>query len=131
VIFITGHGDIPMGVEAMKRGAVDFLPKPFTDEELLGAIRLAVARRQTHAQRERAVLDANRKALSLTSRELEVMRCVVAGMMNKEAASSLRITEKTVKEHRGRVMTKTNVQSVAALVALARDAGVSPYKRPR
>lgn len=120
IIFITGHGDIPMSVKAMKKGAVDFLAKPFDDHDLLSAIETAIERdrkgRREHAQRTeaRSHLDA------LTPREREVMTLVVRGLLNKQIAAELGISEATVKVHRGRVMEKIRVKSVADLVRVAR-----------
>ena len=118
IIFITGHGDIPMSVRAMKAGAVEFLTKPFREQDLLDAIRQAIKRdRVSIAQRlkrtrVRALYD------SLTPREREVMRKVVLGLLNKQIASELGMTEKTVKFHRGHIMRKMRAQSVADLVRM-------------
>jgi FixJ family two-component response regulator len=124
IIFITGHGDIPMSVKAMKHGAVDFLPKPVKDKVLLSAIEQALDR----AVRERSAhdeLDDIRGRLeTLTPRELEVLRLVITGMLNKQIAHRLGTVEKTIKVHRARVMEKMQVQSVAELVRLAERAGI-------
>ena len=124
IIFITGHGDIPMSVKAMKEGAVDFLPKPVKDKVLLNAIEQALER----AVRERSVhdeLDDIRRRLdSLTPRELEVLRLVITGMLNKQIAYRLGTVEKTIKVHRARVMEKMDVQSLADLVRLAERTGI-------
>jgi FixJ family two-component response regulator len=125
IVFITGHGDVAMCALAMKAGAVDFLCKPFEDEDLLAAVgraleRSALARKMTALRR--AALD--RLGL-LTPRELEVMKGVIAGQLNKQIAADLGSTEKTVKIHRGRVMGKTGVGSVADLVRLAQAAGIA------
>lgn len=122
IVFITGHGDIPMGVKAMKEGAVDFLPKPVNDKDLLKAIEQALARaRDAHA--ERADLDdINRKLDTLTPRERQVMQLVVKGYLNKQIAFELGTVEKTVKVHRARVMEKMKVGSLAELVRLAERA---------
>jgi RNA polymerase sigma factor (sigma-70 family) len=119
VIFITGHGDIPSSVSAMKAGAVDFLPKPFSDEDLLRAIAEAIRReaRERSARAEREAASARFRAL--TPREREVMALVVRGMLNKQIAHALGTSEKTVKIHRSRVMEKMQVQSVADLVLAA------------
>jgi FixJ family two-component response regulator len=124
IIFITGHGDIPMSVKAMKDGAVDFLPKPVKDEDLLRAIEQALAR----AVHDRAELDETEDIQSrvekLTPREREVMNLVVTGRLNKQIAFALGIVEKTIKVHRARVMDKMQVDSVAELVRLADRAGI-------
>ena len=126
IIFLTGHGDVPMCVEAMKAGAVDFLTKPVDDQDLLAAVNHALTRsveaRKAIAQRAaaRALLD------TLTPREFEVMQRVIAGALNKQIADALGAAEKTIKIHRGRVMEKMEVTSVADLVRVAGDAGVAP-----
>ena len=126
IIFITGHGNIPMSVQAMKRGAVDFLTKPFDDEELLEAVKKAIERDGT-AKAERAqVCDIRRRIDTLTPREHEILRYVITGMLNKQIALKLDIAEKTVKIHRGRIMEKLRVDSVADLVRLAEKAGIKP-----
>ena len=119
IIFITGHGDIPMSVKAMKGGAVDFLTKPFVDQDLLEVIQEALQKdeRLKAAQTERA--EIQHRLQTLTPREGEVLRLVVKGRMNKEIAAELSLSEKTVKVHRGRVMRKMQVQSVAELVRAA------------
>ena len=126
IVFITGHGNIPMGVEAMKKGAVDFLPKPFEDEELLQAVREAIAKdtqgRANHAE----VHEVQERIALLTARERDVFRYVITGMLNKQIAYALGIAEKTVKVHRGRIMEKLGVDSVAELVRLAEKAGIEP-----
>jgi FixJ family two-component response regulator len=124
VIFITGHGDIPMSVRAMKEGAIDFLPKPVKDKELLKAIEQALARAK-HDHAERLELeDIQRRLDSLTPREREVMTLVVRGLLNKQIGLELGTVEKTVKVHRARVMEKMEVQSVAELVHVAERVGL-------
>jgi FixJ family two-component response regulator len=124
IIFITGHGDIPMSVKAMKDGAVDFLLKPVKDKFLLKAIEQALER----AVQERSVHDEldtiHRRLDSLTPRELEVLRLVISGMLNKQIAYQLGTVEKTIKVHRARVMEKMEVQSLAELVRLTERAGI-------
>ena len=126
IVFLTGHGDVPQCADAMKAGAVDFLTKPVDDEDLLAAVARALARsvevRGATAERTaaRALLDA------LTPREFEVMQRVIAGLLNKQIADTLGAAEKTVKIHRGRVMEKMGVASVAELVRVAQAAGVAP-----
>jgi FixJ family two-component response regulator len=124
IIFITGHGNIPMSVQAMKAGAVDFLPKPVRAETLLPAIEQALAR----ATRERAegaeLEEIQRRLESLTPREREVMELVVSGMLNKLVAGQLGTVEKTIKVHRARVMEKMGAESFAELVRLAERVGI-------
>jgi FixJ family two-component response regulator len=128
IIFITGHGNIPMSVRAMKNGAVDFLPKPVKDKELLKAVEQALARAD-HDHTERLELeDIQRRLDSLTPREREVMSLVVRGFLNKQIAFELGTVEKTVKVHRARVMEKMEVQSLAELVRIAERAGLGKDK---
>ena len=124
LVFITGHGDISMCSQAMKAGAVDFLPKPFAHDQLLECV--ARALRRSSEQRQRSVEQSVARRLldSLTPRECEVMRMVIAGMLNTQIAGNLDIAEKTVKVHRGRVMHKLGVTSVAQLVRLGQRAGM-------
>jgi RNA polymerase sigma factor (sigma-70 family) len=130
VIFITGHGDIPMAVEAMQHGAFDFLQKPFRDQDLLDRIQKAMARdRQNRADlRER---DRIRERLeSLTPREREVLQLVTHGKANKVMAAELGVSQRTVEIHRARVMEKMGATSLAQLVRMAMDLGIEPLKRP-
>jgi len=128
IIFITGHGDIPMSVQAMKKGAADFLTKPFDDEDLLQAVEKAIEKdRKAGAERAEVHGVLNRME-RLTPREYEILRYVVTGMLNKQIALKLDIAEKTVKVHRGRIMEKLCVRSVAELVRLAEKAGIEPAK---
>ena len=129
IVFITGHGDIPMGIGAMKRGAVDFLPKPFSDAELLSAVAKALARSAVHQRQHGEAVESRARLAKLTPRELEVLRLVIAGLLNKQIAAELRITLRTTKTHRARVMQKMGVVSVAELVRLAQKAGVVPEPR--
>ena len=130
VIFVTGHGDIPMSVRAMKAGAVDFLSKPVQEAELLRAIDQALAR-AARERAERAELEAIRRlAATLTPREHEVMSLVVTGMLNKRIADRLGAVEKTIKVHRGRVMDKMQVQSLAELVRVAERIGIPKKPDP-
>jgi two-component system, LuxR family, response regulator FixJ len=126
IVFITGHGDIPMGIQAMKRGAIDFLPKPFEDEALLNAVGQALARSAENWQKRDEVAQIRARIATLTPREFEVFRLVIAGLLNKQIAAELRAALRTIKTHRGRVMHKMGVESVAELVRLAQKAGVSP-----
>jgi FixJ family two-component response regulator len=119
IIFITGHGDIPMSVQAMKAGAVEFLTKPFRDQDLLDAIAQALERDRA-ARRQRADMTALRQRYdTLTARERDVMRLTVAGLLNKQIASELGTSEKTVNIQRGRMMQKMQADSIAALVRIA------------
>jgi len=124
VVLITGHGDIPMTVRGMRAGAIDFLPKPFDDEQLLGAVESAIA--VDRSRRAAAAGSAELKAsfASLTPREQEVMGLVVTGLMNKQVAARLELSEITVKIHRGNVMRKMAAQSLADLVRMAEQLGV-------
>ena len=124
VILITGHGDIPMTVRGMRAGAVDFLPKPFGDEQLLAAVELAIAkdRQRRAALAGTMALDAN--YARLTPRERDVLGLVVTGLMNKQVAARLGLSEITVKIHRGNVMRKMEAQSLADLVLMAEQLGI-------
>ena len=126
IIFITGHGDIPMSVQAMKKGAVDFLTKPFDDKELLQVVENAIEKDRQRKTEYDEIHDIRRRIELLTPRELEIFRYVITGMLNKQIALKLGIAEKTVKVHRGRIMEKLRVDSVAELVRLAEKAGIKP-----
>jgi FixJ family two-component response regulator len=132
IIFITGHGDIPMSVGAMKAGAVEFLTKPFNDEVLLTAIRQALERSQSALAKEAEIQELRDRYASLTARERDVMALVVAGLLNKQVAGELGITESTVKAHRGQVMQKMRANSVADLVKMTarlhRGSGTNPSR---
>lgn len=119
IVFISGHADVPMSVKAMKRGAIEFLTKPFRDQDLLDAIAAAIARDQTERQRDQLKADLLTRFDTLTSREKEVFALVATGLMNKQIAGMLDVQEVTVKVHRGNVTRKMGARSVAALVRMA------------
>ena len=125
LVFITGHGDIPMCAQVMKAGAVDFLPKPFKPKQLLECVERALTRSSTERSRTAERNDARRLLDLLTPREFEVMQLVVSGLLNKQVAGELGMAEKTVKVHRGRAMQKLRISSVAELVRLVAKAGVA------
>ncbi len=130
IIFITGHGDVPMTVQAMKNGAVEFLTKPFDDEVLLTAIRLAIKRSAAVLDDQAEIKSLRTSYESLTAREQDVMRLVVAGMLNKQIGLKLGISEITVKAHRGKMMQKMKADSVAELVKIAMRLGLTPAQNP-
>ena len=124
IVFMTGHGDIPMSVKEMQAGAVDFLPKPVEHSQLLKTVRKAIDRHASERAKLADLKDFRRGVENLTKREYEVMTHVVAGLLNKQIASKLGITEYTIKVHRGRVMEKTGVDSMAELVRNCERAGI-------
>lgn len=124
IIFVTGHGDIPMSVRAMKAGAIDFLTKPFRDQDMLDAVRSALERDRKRRDEEKAVADLRARFEALRPREREVMTFVTAGLMNKQTAGELGISEITVKIHRGNVMKKMGARSLADLVRMADVLGI-------
>ena len=126
IIFLTGHGDTPTGVKAMKDGAVDFLLKPIEEHSLFAAIDSAIDRDAQLKQQRRETEQAKRMVATLTSREHETFRWLITGMLNKQIAACLGITERTVKAHRAQIMRKLDAVSVAELVRLAQKAGVGP-----
>jgi FixJ family two-component response regulator len=119
IIIVTGHGDIPMSVRAMKAGAVDFLTKPFRDQDMLDAVAQAIERDRVRRDSEKALTAVRKLFESLTTREREIMTHVTAGLMNKQVAAELNLSEITVKIHRGHVMKKMGVRSLADLVRMA------------
>ena len=128
VIFMTGHGDIPMSVQAMKAGAVDFLTKPFRDQDMLDAVAAAIERDHSRRKDEQRLSDVRAHFDGLTEREREVMGFVTAGLMNKQIAGELGLSEITVKIHRGHVMRKMAARSLADLVRMAEVLGVRRSK---
>jgi len=129
IIFITGYRDVRASVKAMKAGAVDFLTKPIDDQELLGAIERAVARASAARREEDRITEIRDRIKTLTPREAEVFALVVTGMLNKQIAFDLGVSEKMVKVHRGRVMEKMRAGSIAELVRLADEGGMISAKR--
>ena len=128
IIFMTGHGDIPMSVQAMKAGAIDFLTKPFRDQEMLDAVVRALERDQKRRDSEKVVTELRARFDSLTSREREVIALVADGLMNKQIAGKLGVTEITVKVHRVNMMRKMRARSIVDLVGMADLLGI---RRPK
>ncbi len=129
IIFITGHGDIPMTVRAMKAGAVEFLTKPFRDQDLLDAVQIALERDRARRAENQALLEVRAHFESLTPREQQVIGFVTAGLMNKQIAAELGVSEITVKVHRGSVMKKMQARSLADLVRMADALGLRRAKQ--
>jgi len=130
IIFITAHSDVPMTVRAMKAGAVEFLPKPFHDQDLLDAIQLALERDRVRRQQEAELTALRERFESLSPREREVVAMVVSGMLNKQIAAQIGTAENTVKIHRSRAMEKMQANSLADLVKMIQRLQVSPSKSP-
>jgi FixJ family two-component response regulator len=130
IIFITAHGDIPMTVRAMKAGAVEFLTKPFRDQDLLDAIQIALERDRARRQQEAEVAMLRERFESLTSREREVLPLVVSGLLNKQIAAEIGTSETTVKVHRGQLIRKMGADSLADLVRMAEKMGIPITKQP-
>ena len=130
IVFITGHNDVPTCTEAMKNGAVDFLMKPFDSEELIEAVRRALGRGKEQLRKREERREARALIDKLTPREFEVLRFVIMGLLNKQVAAEMDTAEKTIKVHRGRVMQKLRVTSVADPVRVSQRAGVSRARKP-
>lgn len=131
IVFITGHGDIPMTVRAMKAGAVEFLTKPFRDQDLLDSVQIAIDRDRARRAQDKAVHEVRVHFDALTPREQEVIAFVTAGLMNKQIAAELGVSEITVKVHRGSVMKKMGARSLADLVRMADALGIKRAKPSR
>jgi FixJ family two-component response regulator len=129
IIFMTGHGDIPMSVKAMKAGAIDFLTKPFREQDILDAVIRSLERDQERRDSEKGVAELRSRFASLTSREQEVIALVLDGLMNKQIAAKLGVSEITVKVHRGHMMQKMKARSVIELVAMAHQLGIRRQNR--
>jgi FixJ family two-component response regulator len=129
IIFITGHGDIPMSVKAMKAGAIDFLPKPFTEKKLLDAVTQAILKSKTQNKKQTEIAKIKRCIKNLSPRELEVFHFVAKGMLNKQIASKRGTSLQTIKVHRARVMQKMQAKTVTELINLAQRAGIIAPQR--
>jgi len=129
IIFVTGHGDIPMSVRAMKAGAVEFLTKPIREQDLLDAVRIALDRDRKRRERRKRTYDLRTRFDTLSTRELQVMTLVTAGLMNKKVAAEIGISEVTVKVHRHNLMQKLEAKSLAELVKMADTLGLSHKDR--
>jgi FixJ family two-component response regulator len=130
IVFITGHGDVPMSVRAMKAGAVEFLTKPFLDQDLLGGIQIAIERHRAVREEDAGLEELRVCYGTLTPRERQVMELVISGRLNKQAAAELGTSEITIKVHRGRVMTKMRATSFADLVNRAARLKLTPAGKP-
>ena len=129
IVFITGHGDIPMSVKGMKAGAIDFLPKPFTKKKLLDAITLAIAKNKAQIKEQVAISKIKRRVSSLSPRELEVFKLVARGMLSKQIARKRGTALQTIKVHRGRVMQKMQAKTVTELIRFAQKCGIVSSQR--
>ena len=125
IVFITGHGDIPMSVKGMKAGAIDFLPKPFTKKKLLGAVTQAILKSKAQNKEQGAILKIKRRIKTLSPRELEVFRLVVKGMLSKQIAQKRGTSLQTIKVHRSRVMQKLQAKTVTELIRFAQKCGIT------
>jgi FixJ family two-component response regulator len=130
IVFITGHGDIPMSVKAMRAGAINFLTKPFRDQEMLDAVREALERDRRRLSEVKSNSDEQARFASLTPRQREIMALVTSGLMNKQIAAKIGIAEMTVKIHRGHVMRKMQTRSLAELVLIAQRLGIRGRENP-
>jgi FixJ family two-component response regulator len=131
IIFITGHGDIQMSVRAMKAGAWEFLTKPFRDQDLLDAVQAAIERNHSDRLQQAETVEARKRHQSLTSREQEVLALVLRGLLNKQIADELKITEATVKLHRGRLMQKMGAESIADLIRMGEKLRIEDRQRAK
>jgi FixJ family two-component response regulator len=129
IVFLTGHGNIPASVKAMKAGAIEFLTKPVDEQDLLNAIQEAIERDRRNRQQHAELRELRYRHQSLTGREQEVMRQVISGLLNKQIAGELNITEDTVKFHRGHIMRKMQAESLADLVRMAEALGIRSHPR--
>ena len=129
IVFITGHGDIPMSVKGMKAGAIDFLPKPFAKKKLLSAITQAISKNKTQVKESAEISKIKRRVKTLSPRELEVFRLVAKGMLSKQIARKRGTALQTIKVHRGRVMQKMQAKTVTELIRFAQKAGIISYQR--
>lgn len=130
IVFITGHGDIPMSVRAMKSGAVEFLTKPFRDQDLIDAIQAAIARDRARRTAARGLVELRRRFAALTPREQDVMRQVVSGRLNKQVAGDLNLSEARVKALRGQIMRKMQADTLPELVRIADRLGITAARQP-
>ena len=124
IIFITGHGDIPMSVRALKAGAIEFLTKPLHEQQLLDAIQVGIDRDRAHRQKAKTVAELQERLEALTARERDVLTLVITGQMNKQIAAQLNVSEATIKVHRGQIMHKMRARSLVDLVRMADTLGV-------
>jgi FixJ family two-component response regulator len=130
IVFLTGHGNIPASVQAMKAGAIEFLTKPVDEQDLLKAIQEAIKRDRRQRQEHVEMRELRERYESLTAREQEVMQQVISGLLNKQIAAELQITEDTVKFHRGHIMRKMRADSLAGLVRMAEKLGIRSHQGP-